>query len=826
MINTSTLSIDDSQTPVDLSAHFVNPHMAVELIHWIPLLHETSIQQHLIHSVNILVARSMENKMIACANGIISALLDILASKKVDEKILLDQIFSILETLSRFSISPREIRQICQLFNDETIFKKQLLRILIIAAKNDDPDAQGISSYFDFQHSNSGIILPIIRHWPATSSSALHLTFHSWLRLKKQIDIPPSNVRRQFYSLYSDSFGFEAFLRHSSIYIAVSDRRELVYIEINECDELMDGRWHSLTIVHTAQRPSLFVAAFQSISTCYLTIYIDGVLKKQVKDFKYVSLMNDSIHLASIAAPSERPRVPSTGTKTDSYLSTSLAKGIQPLKSLFGSKNRTGGNHRSESQLLHSQSITTVEPNTQDDLFGRSTSLHGQMACVWILAESLNENQVKLLHTLGADFAHQHSIHSNEENSFIFDLLSNRSLALYHPLACNDQICVDISTCTSQMNARLNHSRCYRRQSFSQSLLTLGGCPVLYSLLEKFDENDFQVDLSTDWTILRKSSQKHLSDIDNHLITNPIASIVNLLRCILSSSSSIKLLTEQMIKHYNVELFGQHLTRLAASFIDQQLLFAIQQFIESCRLDSSTHLLVNQFIQYILLEFPIWNRATFPVRMSHLQYVTAVIKDERKYYRTKFGVQYFLDILKQHFHSNEEDLDEKKQLRSALYGILRYYIQRHIRIEELNAILSSIATFSTTSDVITQELLEFLLALLDPPSISTDTTIGLLCEPNMCESFYALLTVNNLSSQTKELVLKLVKYLLASRRVPQQIRAQLRLETNHIGFGGIISGLAAHELTMPIVREILNLIIHSGRSSIIENLISVFSFFL
>ncbi|CAF4478641.1 unnamed protein product, partial [Rotaria magnacalcarata] len=72
-----------------------------------------------------------------------------------------------------------------------------------------------------------------------------------------------------------------------------NDRHELAYIEINECDELMDGCWHSLTIVHAAPRPSLFVAAFQTVSSCHLAIYIDGLLKRQIKDFKYVPLIND-----------------------------------------------------------------------------------------------------------------------------------------------------------------------------------------------------------------------------------------------------------------------------------------------------------------------------------------------------------------------------------------------------------------------------------------------------------------------------------------------------------------------------------------------------
>ena len=53
-------------------------------------------------------------------------------------------------------------------------------------------------------------------------------------------------------------------------------------------------------------------------------------------------------------------------------------------------------------------------------------------------------------------------------------------------------------------------------------------------------------------------------------------------------------------------------------------------------------------------------------------------------------------------------------------------------------------------------------------------------------------------------------YALATAlRMPQQIRGQLRLETNHIGFGGIISGMALNELNQSIVEQILNLIITS-----------------
>ncbi len=77
----------------------------------------------------------------------------------------------------------------------------------------------------------------------------------------------------------------------------------------------------------------------------------------------------------------------------------------------------------------------------------------------------------------------------------------------------------------------------------------------------------------------------------------------------------------------------------------------------------------------------------------------------------------------------------------------------------------------------------------------------------MIEGLYSLLIINNLSIETKEIAFKIIKYFLESKRVPSQTRTLLKLETNHIGFGGIISGMALNELNQSIVEEILGLII-------------------
>ncbi|CAF3383775.1 unnamed protein product [Rotaria sp. Silwood1] len=824
MIKKSTIQNEDLVTQIiDSFVIFINPHIAISLIHWIPYLTNVSYQQYIITSVNKIVLRSLQNKMTACSNGIILALLQILNnnnnnntnSNKLEDKIIID-IFSLLENLSRFSIYPQEIRYICQLFYQDTSFKNQLLQLLIQAAKHDDQDARPISSYFDLQQANSGIILPVIRRWPSlsTSSTTHHFSFHCWLKLNHEVHSYPYEGRRQIYSFYSNSMGIESFIRNSSLFISISDHRELVYIEISDCNDLIDGYWHSLTIIHKAQRPSLFVSAFQTTQTCHLTIYIDGILRKEIKDFKYVSIIHDPIISASIGSPSQRPKLSISKIKNDS-LSTSIAKTIQPFKGLLSSKTKSSIT-RKENQGFYSPNVMIIDPNIQDTIFGQSICLYGQLACVWILAETLDELHVKQLHAMGSDFCRQRHfsmVHDDASNSStIFDLLSNHSLLAYHPLACNGHICIDISGGPSRINnGRLINGLCLRLHPFSQSLLSLGGCAILYPLIELFQENDF--DDSNNILSLNENgdSIESTSSTNKQLYSNPIASIIYLIRCILLYMST-DILIEEMTKHNNIEILGEYLNHISSSFIDKQLLISIEQLIESSQLIDSSYVLTQQLIQYILFDFNLWNKSKFHIRILHLQYISIIVQYDKKFHREKFRVQFFLDILKQYF---KDDTDEQQQLRSAIYGIIQYLIQSHVSIQDLNALLS---TISTSNDVITHELLDLILELIKRSSTSTERIIELLCEPNMIEGLYSLLVMNNLSSETKEIVLKIMKYFIESKQVSQQARAQLRLETNHIGFGGIISGMVLSELNQSIVQEILNLIMTSNSSIAIHHL--------
>ncbi|CAF1479897.1 unnamed protein product [Didymodactylos carnosus] len=280
--------------------------------------------------------------MTACSNKIVMTLIKILDYKQQYDKIGLDTILSLLEKLCRFSITSIELKQIFSYYNiilsrtnadeihekEEFLYRKQLLRIMTTAATPDDQDGENVSSYFDLERTNGGIIVPPIKQ------------SYSYAQ------------RRQLYSFYSENgLGFEAFLGASStsLYLLVSDHRELTYVEIPE----------------------------------------------YVKHFKYPTI-SEIFTLSSIGSPSRRPyhsksTILNSRNKNQSKLT---GKMIQSSKGLF---MMASGTQQQMNKVNKTQQnvFTTTDPNCQDTLFGQSTSLHGQMAFVWLLSDALQENDIK-----------------------------------------------------------------------------------------------------------------------------------------------------------------------------------------------------------------------------------------------------------------------------------------------------------------------------------------------------------------------------------------------------------------------------------------------
>lgn len=76
--------------------------------------------------------------------------------------------------------------------------------------------------------------------------------------------------------------------------------------------------------------------------------------------------------------------------------------------------------------------------------------------------------------------------------------------------------------------------------------------------------------------------------------------------------------------------------------------------------------------------------------IGHVQYLSNLIREDRVYFRKKYGSQYILDVIKQHYSNGEQSelsLEDRKTMRQALLGILKMYINKDIAASDVYSIL-------------------------------------------------------------------------------------------------------------------------------------------
>ena len=120
---------------------------------------------------------------------------------------------------------------------------------------------------------------------------------------------------------------------------------------------------------------------------------------------------------------------------------------------------------------------------------------------------------------------------------------------------------------------------------------------------------------------------------------------------------------------------------------------------------------------------------------------------------------------------NEEDL---RNLRNSFFGLIKYYAQKEIKIHELNAIVSFLAT--TRNTLFQNDLLDMLISLLESPNLSSDQLYLLLFEPNVADGFYALIAQADLVDSVQHKLLKLVRLLLRTKKVYEKSKSRMRLD--------------------------------------------------
>lgn len=106
--------------------------------------------------------------------------------------------------------------------------------------------------------------------------------------------------------------------------------------------------------------------------------------------------------------------------------------------------------------------------------------------------------------------------------------------------------------------------------------------------------------------------------------------------------------------------------------------------------------------------------------------------------RKKFGIQFFLDLIRQYYTS--VDLlgeDDAYAVRMALLDIVKHYVQKDLNIKEVCVVIAYIA--SVGHENLIQEILELLLYQMNHRAC-LDQLFLLMHEPQTAELCYALLT--------------------------------------------------------------------------------------
>jgi hypothetical protein len=248
-----------------------------------------------------------------------------------------------------------------------------------------------------------------------------------------------------------------------------------------------------------------------------------------------------------------------------------------------------------------------------------------------------------------------------------------------------------------------------------------------------------------------------------------VALLLNLVRYLIHNN---EIMQDRFERNNGIALLGFLLQRLPRQLIDINLLRMCQELVSEANTASNKSLL-NSIYEYLIFDFRIWNRAEYEIRIGHIQFILTLIKDDKKYFRKKYGVQFFLDIVRTYFtaaasnikqqqHHSASDAnyllaempqppppstamedEDLRNLRSSFFGLIKYYAQKDIKINELNAIVSFLAT-STRNSTFQNDIIDMLVSLLEAPS-GNDQLYLLLFEPNMADGFYSLIVQPDMS---------------------------------------------------------------------------------
>ncbi|XP_049471093.1 neurobeachin-like protein 1 isoform X5 [Panthera uncia] len=729
------------------------------LIQWLPELESHDLQIFISDWLKRICCINRQSRT-TCVNANMGIhIIETLGSHSSLHRTCAENLIALHGSLGSQSVSSEEIRQLLRLLRvDESEYihpyTTPVTRAILTMARKQS--LESALQYFNLSHSMAGISVPSIQKWPGSAFS-----FNAWFCLDQdQLTLGNANKggkRKQLYSFFTGSgMGFEAFITHSGmLVVAVCTKREYAAVMLPD-HSFCDSLWHNITIVHMpGKRP---------FGQSFVYIYDNG--QQKVSAPLRFPAMNEPFISCCIGSAGQRTTTPPPSQIPDPPFSSPII----PHRTSFGGilSSASWGGTLEKSKLI----TKLISAGTQDSEWGCPTSLEGQLGSVIIFYEGLQPPQVKALYLAGPNWLSPWKFQESDMAD-----LSGNILLHYTAKACKNSICLDLST--NCLHGRLTGNKVVN-WDIKDIINCIGGLNVLFPLLEQISHfgegqisegmnestvSELVTPVEGDWVVLTSTKAS-----ESRLERNLIATFILIVKHFIQRHPINQ---DNLIHSHGVATLGALLQKVPSALMDVNVLMAVQLLIEQVSLEKNMQLL-QQMYQYLLFDFRIWNRGDFPFRIGHIQYLSTIIKDSRRVFRKKYGVQFLLDTLRIYYGSDckysELSVDDIRTIRTSLYGLIKYFLCKGGTHEEIQSIMGYIAAINEEEQLF--GILDMLFSLL-----RTSPTRGqlflLLFEPGNADILYALLLNQKYSDRLREIIFKILQILQSQPDAAHQISQQV-----------------------------------------------------
>uniref|UniRef100_A0A4W3HUZ0 Neurobeachin-like protein 2 n=1 Tax=Callorhinchus milii TaxID=7868 RepID=A0A4W3HUZ0_CALMI len=768
------------------------------LIQWLPEMDSFELQIFISDWLKRICCINRQSRTFCVNANIVNRILETLNCHANLHRTCAENLITLLGSLGSQSLSSGEIFQSMRLLRTDDPKQPHPYVIPMTCAMLGMARKQGLDNalqYFNLSHSMAGIMVPTIQRWPGYAFS-----FYAWMCLDQDQrtsgQFNKGGKRKQLYSFFTASgTGFEAFITSSGVLVvAVCTKKEYMTVMLPDhcfCDSL----WHGIAVLHVpGKRP---------FGHSLVYIYVNGQQKLSAP--LKCPTFNEPFTSCCIGSAGHRTTTPPPSQIPDPPFSLSASSGRSSLGAMLSSPTWGG-------LLGKPESVTKlISAGTQDSEWGSPTSLEGQLGSVLVFHDALQPSQIKALYLAGPNCIAPFKSQDTE----LADL-PNKLLLHYTPKACKSPICLDLSP--NLFHGRLTGHKVVN-WDIKDMINCIGGLNVLFPLLEQISNLESQVtekngdgrgavdfvspDVNSpsesDWVVV-PSTRASEARLEKNVIATFLLTIKHFIR-------RHPINQENLIHSHGVATLGALLQKVSSGLADVNMLVAVQLLIEQVSIEKNTQLL-HQMYQFLLFDFRIWSHGDFPFRIGHIQYLSTIIKDNRKLFRKKYGVQFLLDTIRMYYGNSNKDsdlsLDDVKTIRASLYGLIKYFINKGVTQEEVQSIIGYIAAINDEEQLC--GILEILLNLLQT-STARDQLFLLLFEPGHADILYSLLLNSKYSDKLRELVFKMFERMLKCEKVYE--RSKQRMKLREVGYSGLVMLLSDVPITISLVKNLLQQILQA-----------------